>query len=71
MMSSDPNYVTPYIKSALRRKNKLMRAGRLEEADALAERIDDRINTQNTAYFRHEQAHIDSKELWCKVKNFF
>jgi len=43
MTSSDPNYVTPYIKSALRRKNKLMRAGRMEEAGALAERIGDRI----------------------------
>jgi len=70
MTSSDPNYVTPYIKSALRRKSKIMRAGWVEEAGALAERIGDRIITQNTAYFRHERAHMNSKELWGKVKHF-
>ena len=37
--SRDPEYITPDIKAKLRRKNKLMRAGRIEEADALAERI--------------------------------
>lgn len=35
----DPYYITPKIKSLLRRKNKLMRKGRLEEASALARRI--------------------------------
>jgi len=37
--SRDPEYITPDIKAKLRRKNRLLRAGRIEEADALAERI--------------------------------
>jgi len=35
----DPSYMTPDIKRLLRRKNRLMRRGRLEEASALAQRI--------------------------------
>jgi len=35
----DPAYITPTIKTMLRRKNRLMRAGRVEEAGALAQRI--------------------------------
>ena len=34
-----PDFITPEIKAKLRRKNRLMRAGRVEEAGALAERI--------------------------------
>ena len=36
--SRDPDWVTPEIKAMLRRKNRLMRAGRVEEAGALAYR---------------------------------
>ena len=36
--SSDPPYITPSIKCMLRRKNKLMRSGRVEKAAALAEK---------------------------------
>jgi hypothetical protein len=32
-------FITPDMKAKLRRKNRLMRAGRVEEAEALAERI--------------------------------
>jgi len=35
----DPTYITPDIKRLLRRKNRLMRRGRLKEASALAQRI--------------------------------
>ena len=34
--STDPRCVTPAVKAMLRRKNRLMRAGRTEEAGALA-----------------------------------
>jgi len=34
MTSRDPAYVTPRMKAMLRRKNRLMRAGRVEEAGA-------------------------------------
>jgi len=37
--SADPQFVTPTIKVQLRRKNRLMRSGRTEEAGALAKRI--------------------------------
>ena len=37
--STDPHYVTPAVKAMLRRKNRLMRAGRTDEAGALAARI--------------------------------
>ena len=39
LTTRDPDYITPEIKSMLRRKNRLMRAGRVEEAGSLAERI--------------------------------
>ena len=35
----DPHYVTADIKTKLRRKNRLMRAGRVDEAGALARQI--------------------------------
>jgi hypothetical protein len=39
MTSRDPTSINPEIKYKLRRKNRLMCAGRVEEAGALAERI--------------------------------
>ena len=37
--SEDPPYITPELKMDLCRKNKLMRCGRIEEADAMSEKI--------------------------------
>ena len=51
--SRDPEYITPDIKAKLRRKNRFMRAGRIEEADALAERIGTDITEQNSRQLRH------------------
>ena len=36
MTTRDPDFITPDIKYKLRHKNRLMRAGRVEEAGALA-----------------------------------
>ena len=47
--TSDPPYVTPVVKYMLRQKNKLMRAGRVERAAALAVKIGDAIKSYNTA----------------------
>jgi len=47
--SRDPAYITPAIKAKLRRKNKLMRAGRIEKADALAQWIGKDIANRNKA----------------------
>jgi len=43
MTSRDPAYITPQKKAMLRRKNWLMRAGRVEEAGALSARIGRKI----------------------------
>jgi capsule polysaccharide modification protein KpsS len=45
--SRDQQYITPEIKAKLRRKNRLMRAGRAEEAGALAERIGKDLERQS------------------------
>ena len=37
--STDPPYVTPTVKALLRRKNRLMHAGRTDEAEPIAARI--------------------------------
>jgi len=37
--STEPGFITPVLKAMLRRKNRLMRAGRIEEAGALAHHI--------------------------------
>ena len=37
--SADPPYITPYIKSTLRRKNRLMRSGHVDNAAALAKKV--------------------------------
>ena len=47
--SADPPYITPAVKHMLRRKNKLMRANRIEEANALACKIGIAIKQFNTA----------------------
>jgi hypothetical protein len=48
--SRDPDYVTPDRKSKLRRKNRLTRAGRVEEAGALSKQIGKEIvrNSKST-----------------------
>ena len=45
--SADPRFVTPIIKSMLRRKNRLMRSGRLDEANAVTRRVRTAITRQN------------------------
>jgi len=50
--SSDPHYVTPPVKAMLRRKNRLMRAGRTDEADALTGRIRAVITRNSSKWLR-------------------
>lgn len=58
--STEPYYITPFIKSLLVRRNKLRRKGRINEADELASKINDlirqtqldrlsKLSTSNTA----------------------
>jgi len=67
MTSNEPYYMTPDIKAKLRRKNKMMRAGRVEEASVLADRIGVDIMRCNTAQFRCSDVDIDAKDMWSKV----
>jgi len=46
MSDKDPYYMTPQIKMMLRKKNKLLRKGRIEEANALTKRISQSISVQ-------------------------
>ena len=50
--SADPHFITPAIKSMLRRKNRLMRAGRTDEAGALAKRVRAAVTRQNSLLMR-------------------
>ena len=67
--SRDPEYITPDIKAKLRRKNRLMRPGRIEEADALAEHIGTDITEQNSRRLRHIR-HVGGSQAghWEKSK---
>ena len=60
--------MTPEIKAKLRRKNKLMHAGKIEEANALATRIGSDIIRHNSAQFRSVDVNVDAKDMWLKVK---
>ena len=66
--SRDPEYVTPEIKAKLRRKNRLMRAGRVEEAAALAERIGKDIARRGKARLSRINGKTDAKEMWAAVR---
>jgi len=49
--SADPPYVTTAVKCMLRRKNMLMRSGRLEKAAAIAAKIGDAIKQYNSVSY--------------------
>ena len=67
MTSRDPSYVTPEIKVKLRRKNRLMRAGRVEEAGALAHQIGRDITRRSKRQLCKLRKY-DTKELWTAVR---
>ena len=48
IISADSEFVTPAVKAMLRRKNRLMRRGRTDEADVLAGRIGRAIISYNS-----------------------
>jgi hypothetical protein len=69
MTSSDPNYMTPELKYMLRCKNRLMRAGRVDEAGALAVRVKDAIVAANAIELKTIDVRHGVKELWDKVNS--
>jgi hypothetical protein len=66
--SRDPQYVTPEIKAKLRRKNRLMRAGRIEEAGALAERIGRDLERRSKNRLKTINGKTDVKDMWAAVR---
>jgi hypothetical protein len=66
--AADPPYVTPSIRCMLRKKNKLMRAGRVEQATALAIKIGNSIKNFNSAELSRVDVVADPKSMWAKVR---
>ena len=65
--SSDPYYLTPAIKAKLRRRNRLRRAGRVDEANALAQRIGKDIANRNRSRLSRINPKTCAKDLWKAV----
>jgi len=66
--SRDPYYLTPAIKAKLRRRNRLRRAGRVDEASALAQRIGKDIANRNRSRLSRINPKTCAKDLWKAVK---
>ena len=58
----------PSVKFMLRCKNKLMRAGRLEQAAALAVNIGAAIKQFNSTELSRADVIADPRSLWAKVR---
>ena len=67
MRSTDPYYITPYIKSLLVKRNKLRRKGRTMEADELAVKINDLIRQVQITRLNKLSA-SNTAELWKFVR---
>ena len=66
--SRDPEYITPRIKHMLRRKNKLLRAGRVEEASALSVRVGQAIQNRCKMQMSRYNSMTDVGEMWAAVR---
>jgi len=66
--SLDPEYITPLIKSLLRKKNKLMRAGCVENAGAIARRVGKEIVKYNRTRLQKFNGRVDAKDMWAAVR---
>jgi len=64
--STDPQFVAPAIKAVLKRKNRLMRSGRIEEADAISKRVRAAVTRLRTANARKR-----TKETWARYGRGF
>ena len=59
--SRDPPHVTPQLKHLLRQKNKLMKQGKIDSADAIAKKISDIIMKKNASVFSKANPISDTK----------
>jgi len=71
MSSRDPPFVTPAIKSMLRQRNQLMRAGRVDKAGAIGERVGQLITQANSKWLAKTEPGSTggAKEMWHKVNS--
>ena len=68
MTEKDPDYITPAIKAKLRLKNKLLRQGKMEKANALSVCIGHAIAKKSSIELSHLGGRATSKDLWNAVK---
>ena len=68
MTTRDPDFVTPEINALLRRKNRLMRAGRVEEAGAMAKKVGDIIKRRCKSRLSNINGRVDPKKMWAEVR---
>ena len=61
--SNESGYMSSELKACLRRKNKLLRPGLVEEPNALPVRIGQSIVRFNSTQFKHLDAHVDAKDV--------
>ena len=66
--SRDPDFITPAIKAKLRRKNRLMRRGKIEEASALADRIRKDILHRSRSRLSKLEGKADVRDVWAAVR---
>ena len=64
--NKDPEYMTAELKSMLRKKNRLMRRGKIEEADAVACKIGNLVAKDNASRLKSLETN-DNKGLWKEV----
>ena len=61
--SRDPERITTYIKSLLRKKNRLMQAGRVEKAGAIARRVGKEITKRNRTRLQKYNGRGDVRDM--------
>jgi len=66
--SSDPSFVSPVIKAMLRRKNRLMKSGRVGEAGALARRVRVAITNHSKISLRDVDKRKWAQKAWTRVR---
>jgi len=62
----DPQYVTPLVKMLLKRHNRLRRQGRHDEANVVAQKINNLITTNRSSSL-NKLSSASTKELWAAV----
>ena len=67
MGPKDPDFITPLVKSLLRRRNKLRNKGRISEADDLAVKIN-KLITDKQMRKLNKLTLAGTRELWAAVK---